>query len=77
MVRSHVETERPFAPGLGTMEPGVLGRIRRPSGYRLNVDGRQAVVIGASEGSGCSVFDRCATVPPDMGTERTGATSVN
>ena len=71
MVRSHVETERPVAPGLGTMEPGILGRIRRPSGYRLDVDGRQAGVIGAPEGFGCCVLIGRAAAPPDMGTEGT------
>ena len=77
MVRSHVETERPVAPGLGAMEPGILGRIRRPSGYRLDVDGRPAVVTGAPEGLGCCVLDGRAAAPPDVGTEGTRTTSIN
>ena len=76
MVRSYVETERPVAPGRGTMEPGILGWIRRPSGYRLDVDGRQAVVSGTPEGVGCCVLNGRAAAPPDMGTEGTRTTCI-
>ena len=56
--------------------PPVLGRIRRPRGYRFDVDGRQAVVSGAPESFGCCVLNGRAAAPSDVGAEGAQSTCV-